>query len=147
MVKQYAIYSKGVPTVDHAHGLMTRTALDPPGSVQLMDIQNGQAMIGWTPVDSCAPVQYTISSNCSTCSPTTTNLTTSSCPLSEPSADDNIVCTFSIQSAVCDGLIGNSSTLVVALQSVWYSRSVGIIIDDSVLATCLEEGRLGFSST
>ena len=94
------------------------SAMEPPSSIRLVDIKNGLAVIEWTPVDSCIPVDYIISSNCSTCSPTTTIQTTTSCSISEPTTDD-LVCTFSILSRVCDNLVGSSNTAVVTLQGLY----------------------------
>ena len=90
--------------------------MDPPSSVQLTGIQNGQAQFGWAPVDSCTPVHYAISTNCSTqCSPMTTNQTTTSCTVSEP-ATDVVVCDFNVQSVVCGNLVGDLHTAVVSFQ-------------------------------
>ena len=92
------------------------TALDPPISVQLVDVHDRQVVLQWTPVDStCVPVSYSVTSNCSSCSPTATSLTTTSCPITQPTTDV-LVCTFSVESVICDNLVGRSSSpAVVAL--------------------------------
>jgi hypothetical protein len=92
--------------------------MDPPSSVQLTGIQNGQAEFRWMPIDSCTPVRYAITTNCSTqCSPMTTDQATTSCNISEPSTDV-VVCDFSVQSVVCDNVMGNFRTAVVTLQGI-----------------------------
>ena len=92
--------------------------MDPPSSVQLIGIQNGQAQFRWTPIDSCTPVRYAISTNCSNqCSPITTNQTTTSCTVSEPTTDV-VICDFSVQSVVCGNLMGNFGTAVITLQGI-----------------------------
>ena len=95
------------------------SAMDPPSSVQLTGIQNGQTQFRWTPIDSCTPVRYAISTNCSTqCSPMTTNQTTTSCTVLEPTTV--IVCDFNVQSVVCGNLMGNiMRTAVIIFQGKW----------------------------
>ena len=112
--------SKVVPIVNHINIFMCMsrshdTAMDPPSSVQLVGIQNGQAQFRWIPIDSCSPVRYDISTNCSTqCNPMTTNLTTTNCPVTA----DVVTCDFSVQTVVCDNLMGSSRTAVITLQGV-----------------------------
>ena len=101
--------------VSHSHD----SAMDPPSSVQLVGIQNGQAQFRWTPIDSCTPVHYAISANCSSqCSPMTADQTTTSCPVSEPTTDV-VVCDFSVQSVVCGNLMGDLRTAVIIFQGKW----------------------------
>ena len=97
--------------------------MDPPSSVQLTGIHNGQAQFGWTPIDSCTPVRYAISTNCSTqqCSPMTTNQTTTNCTVSDPTTDV-VVCDFSVQGVVCGNLVGDFLTTVITLQGIYRSR-------------------------
>ena len=110
----------------YLNSLIVRTFIcteqfEPPISVHLVDIHSGQAVLKWTPVDStCVSIGYNITSNCSICSPMTRNLTTSSCPVPQPTTDV-IVCVFSVQGVVCDNLIGtSSSSVVVTLQGIQY---------------------------
>ena len=100
--------------VSHSHD----SAMDPPTSLELTGIQNGQAQFKWTPIDSCTPVRYSISTNCSTqCSPMTTNQTTTSCTVLEP-ATDVVICDFSVQSVICGNLMGDSRMAVITLQGI-----------------------------
>lgn len=82
--------------------------------VQLIGLRNREIMLNWTAVPTCArPVFYNVTSNCSTCSPTTVNSTTITCPLSQQWADV-LWCAFTVQSAICDG--NPSNPLVVMFQ-------------------------------
>ena len=103
------------------------SAMDPPSTVWLTGIQNGQAQFIWTPIDSCTPIRYAISTNCSTqCSPMTTDQTTTSCPVSEP-ATYVVVCDFSVQSVVCGNLMGDFRTAVITLQGIDHDIIVDIV--------------------
>jgi hypothetical protein len=101
------------------HMIYNITALDPPSSVQPMGNLNRQAEFRWTPADSGTPVRYAVTTNYSTqCNPMTTDQATTSCPVSDPTAEsDVVVCDFSSQSVACDNLTGNLRTEVVILQS------------------------------
>ena len=97
------------------------SAMNPPSSIQLTGIQNGQAQFRWTPIDSCTPVRYGISTNCSTqCSHMTTNQTTTSCTVSEPTTDV-VICNFNIHSVVCGNLMGDFHMAVITLQGMYRS--------------------------
>ena len=103
--------------------LNSDAGLDPPDSLKLVNIRGGQAVLEWSPVVSTCPqdIIYNISSNCSSCSSRLTNSTTTSCPIPQPNATTgDTICTFSIQSVVCEVFGGERShPLEVVIPGKW----------------------------
>ena len=97
-------------------------APESPSGVRLIDLRDGHITLSWTPAESttCVPVNYRVTSNCSTCSSNTTNLTTDSCSLPQQWTD-SLVCAFSVQSEICGGnLVGRlSNPSVVTFQGTY----------------------------
>ena len=98
------------------------TVLDSPSGIRFINLHGGQITLSWTSVESttCVPVNYRVTSNCSTCNSSTTNLTTDSCSLPQQWTD-GLVCAFSVRSVVCGGnLMGRlSNPAIVTLQGTY----------------------------
>ena len=115
----------------------------PPINVHLVDIIKEELIFSWSePFSNCASVSYGITSDCGSCSGTTTakNVTCSDLQLSSEAQ----FCTFSVQSMICNSN-GESSTLILltlkgdsiapyVLQLVHIQCHVTVIIN---LAICL----------
>lgn len=94
------------------------TGLDPPDSFKLINIRGGLAILEWSPVISTCPltITYTISSNCSSYSSEISNSTTASCPIPRPNVTTgDTICSFSIQSVVCEGIGGEQSDSLIVI--------------------------------
>ena len=88
----------------------------PPSNVHLVNINSTHVTLHWNPVSSnCNAIQYRIiSSNCGLY-PNATNSSSVTC--TGPFTDDQL-CTFTVQTVVCDNVVGNESRRVeVALRS------------------------------
>ena len=82
----------------------------PPSDVHLLDINSTHLTFHWSPVSSnCNAVHYCItSSNCGHC-PNRVNSTSVTC--SGPFINDQL-CTFAVQTVVCDNVVGNESNRI-----------------------------------
>ena len=78
--------------------------LPPPTNVQLVDVNSEQLVFNWSSVESnCSTLQYSIESDCGTCTNTEMTLATCSVDLSAITYD---MCNFAIQSVVCGNVSG-----------------------------------------
>ena len=94
------------------------TGLDPPDSFKLINIRGGLAILEWSPVISTCPliITYTISSNCSSYTSEISNSTTASYPIPRPNVTTgDTICSFSIQSVVCEGIGGEQSDSLIVI--------------------------------
>ena len=100
------------------YSIIIITGLDPPDSFKLVNIHGGQVILEWSPVVSMCPlaVTYNIASNCSSCSSGVTNSTIIHCPIPQPNVTTgDTICSFSIQSVVCEGIGGEQSDPLVVV--------------------------------
>jgi hypothetical protein len=84
-----------------------------PEIIYLSDVQKGKLVFSWTPVAldaDCFSVQYSITSDCGTCTITKFNMTTATCSDLQLSTNA-VTCHFSVSSAICD-LSGDTSSPV-----------------------------------
>ena len=85
-------------------------------TIQLLSVNPSELLFNWNSVDSnCSSLQYSIISDCGTCS---INLQTNiSCNIGQPTTTEDM-CSFAIQSVLCDNITGNlSAPISVTLKS------------------------------
>ena len=92
--------------------IMTIDSYQPPTDVHLVNVNSSYLAFRWSPVSStCHAIHYLISSsNCGHC-PNTTNNTMATCTGMFTGIQ---VCSFTLQTVVCDSFIRNESREVIA---------------------------------
>ena len=81
---------------------------DPPNDVHLADAGQGYLSFSWSAVaNSCASLQYEISSTCGVSN--ITNTTSALCSIDDTMSHDARECSFKIRSIVCNNLTGRWS--------------------------------------
>jgi hypothetical protein len=103
----------------------------PPDRITLSLDHSGWLVFSWNEVvTTCEIVHYRIiASNCGRC-PTTTIHLTAVC--TNVPTNSNNMCTFAVQTLVCDGVAGNVSDPLLALL-----RGISIIHHDGCLDVCV----------
>lgn len=81
----------------------------PPSNIHLADARQGYLLFSWSRVaNSCAALQYHISSTCGVC-PNVTNITSALCTIDDAISHDTNMCSFKIRSVVCGNITGRWS--------------------------------------
>ena len=101
----------------------------PPSDVHLIvyDVNMNSLYFNWSAVSSsCPAVKYVVTAvNCGLC-PSSTYFTSATCIINDILMADNMTCTFSIQTVVCEDIAGDASNHVTAsirgkCHTVYYS--------------------------
>lgn len=95
----------------------TADPLPPPSNVMLTSVNRTQLTFSWDPPDNasdCLAVKYNIlTENCGSC-PMKSNTTTVDCTNPQPQPNPGTTCAFTVQTEVCDGVVGGASDTHVA---------------------------------